>query len=179
MRQTWQLATVTLLFGSLGCGDSGGPELHGPTTFTVTLDGARWRPDTAVSFVYGSECDTSGIISAVREISDQEAEDVTLIFKRFPSAGQMALSDSSAAASAVFSMTQFSGGFPVSIVSYWTRPETPGVLTIDGATRDDSLITGRFAFEGATIPDTGAHRHLSGEFRVRYSFQAIYTVPGC
>lgn len=179
MRQTWPFATVALLFGSLSCGDSGGPNLHGPTTFTVALDGARWFPDTAVSFVYGSECDTTALISATREISDQEVEEVTLILHDFPNAAQVALSDTSTPASGLFIVSQLSGGFPISTVSYWTRPETPGLLRIVGATRDDSLITGRFAFEAATIPDTGVHRYLTGQFRVRYSFQTIYTIPGC
>jgi hypothetical protein len=179
MRQTWQLTTATLLLGLIGCGDGGGPNLHGPTTFTVTLDGAGWLPDTAVTLVYGSTCDTTAFISAVREVSDQEVEEVILIVHGFSATGQLALSDTSTPASAAFSVSQISGGFPTSTVTYWSRPETPGELTIVGATRDDSLITGRFAFEAAAIPDSGVHRRLTGHFRVRYSFQPVYTVPGC
>lgn len=149
------------------------------TTFTVTLDGASWLPDTAVTIVYGSTCDTTAFISAVREISDREIEEVILIVHGFPAAGQVALSDTSTPASAAFSVSQISAGFPTSTVSYWTGPSTPGLLTIVGATRDDSLITGHLAFEAASIPDSGVHRRLAGQLRVRYSFQPAYSVPGC
>jgi hypothetical protein len=179
MRDIRRVGVAALLFASTSCGDAGGPALHGPPSFAVTLDGAGWVPDTAVTIAYASLCDTTVFISAVRNVSDQEVEEVLLIVHRFPAAGQLALSDTSTLASAAFSESQMSGSFPVSTVTYWTRPAAPGLLTIVGATRDDSLITGRFAFQAATIPDAGIHRQLTGQFRVRYTLQPVYTVPGC
>jgi len=179
MRQTAYLTIAAFLFGSLACGEAGGPDLHGPPFFSVTLDGARWLPDTALSIVYASPCDTIAFISAVREVSSQESEEVIVILRAFPTAGQLTLSDTSTTAAAAFTVSRMSGGFLTPTVSYWTGPATPGLLTVLGTTRDDSLISGRFAFEAATVPDSGVHRRLTGQFRVRYSVEPVYTVPGC
>ena len=138
-----------------------------------------WRPDTALSIIYTSSCDTTSLIGATRRVSDHEQEGVTLFLQAFPAAGRLALADTSTVAFAAFTVSQVSGGFVTSTVSYWTRPGNPGLLTIAGATPTDSLVSGTFAFEAATIPDTLPHRHLSGQFRVKYTVQPVYTVPGC
>jgi hypothetical protein len=179
MRYAWYLTAIALFLASTSCGDDGGPDLHGPLTFAGTLDGVAWRPDTSIAIVSGSTCDTTTVISAVRQVTESEEEAVTLILQRFPAAGQATLADTSTAAFATFSVSQVSAGVITSTVTYWTRSLNPGWLTIAGATRTDSLVTGTFAFDAVTMPDTAPHRRLTGRFRVRYSFQPVYTVPGC
>jgi hypothetical protein len=60
--------------------------------------------------------------------------------------------------------------------SYWSTPAAPGRLTVYGLTTTDSLITGSFAFKAVAIPDTAPPYILSGQFRVRYTFQQFYVV---
>jgi len=61
------------------------------------------------------------------------------------------------------------------VFQYWTQPQGSGTLTVTGLTQDDSLVTGRFSFEAATIPDSVPHRRVSGSFRLRYQFQPVFT----
>lgn len=51
------LVLLALLALPGGCGDGGGPNLHGPPGFTATMNGMQWEPDTAVGILYASVCE--------------------------------------------------------------------------------------------------------------------------
>lgn len=171
------LRTGLLLFPLLAaCGDSAGPDPHGPETFTATVNGSAWRSDTAVAILFGSICDTSLFLSAVRRSAADSTEEFFLSLDSFRGTTSAPLADTSTRAWAGFSLTHDTTGVPPTSLIYWSNPASPGLLRVTGVTVDDSLVSGDFAFQGATIPDTTAHRNVSGHFRVRYIFQQVFVV---
>jgi hypothetical protein len=167
---------LALLAQPIACGDGGGPSLNGAPTFTVVMNGAPWTPDTAVGILYGSICDTTLLVMAVRRVSPQDVEEVYLDMRHFRGPGSSTLSDTATGVfGAYFRTHTVPGSLPVT-QSHWSMLTAPGRLTIHGITTSDSLITGSFAFEAAAIPDTAVHRMLGGYFRVRYTMQPVYVV---
>jgi hypothetical protein len=170
---------TTLLAGTiaaallLGC-DSGSPDSGGNFTIRATLDGQPWLADTMVAIAYAAPTNTSIIISAARRASLTEEQQITVAVQGFGRLGQYALVDTAPGIRA-FSSVQVSGNVVTGDPVTWLSDRgTPGLLTITSISRGDSLVSGSFAFEASTHPDTAVHRHVSGTFRVRYSMQTVY-----
>lgn len=170
------LGLLALFTVSTACGDGEGPNLHGEPDFSAVVNGAKWTPDTAIGILYGSICDTTLFVAALRSVSPQDDEELILDMRRFPGPGTSALSDTSTGSFALFSRTHTVPGALPTTQSYWSTSTSPGRLTIYGLTTSDSLITGSFTFKAVAIPDTAPPYILSGQFRVRYTFQQVYVV---
>ena len=165
---------AALIVAVAACSDAG------PSTdaeyFTATLDGARWPVDTAVSLSYATLCDTSSLVAAPRGLIAERLELLSIYFRHYPAVGQYVLGDSSTGTFATFSTGPTTPG-PRGARLYWfTGADSPGTLHINAVDRSDSVLTGTFAFDAATIPDTGVRHHLAGQFKVRFSLQQVYTV---
>jgi hypothetical protein len=170
MQHTQPLALCTLLTASIACGEVG-PHLQGPPMFRVTIDGAPWPIDTMGGILWASPCDTTLVVSATGGLTTPEERTVVLVLHAFPMVLRYPIADSSAPIFAMYSTAQLAGGLITSMVQYWSV--APGQLVITGVSRADSVVTGRFSFEAATIPDTMVHPHLSGDFRVSYFSQEV------
>lgn len=158
------------------CGDSGGPDLHGPEVFTARVNGATWQSDTAVAILFGSVCDTTLFLSGVRHAAADSTEELFLSLESFRGTTTAPLADTSTSAWGAFSSTHDSTGAPPRSSLFWSNATAPGQLRVTGVTLDDSLVSGDFAFQGAEIPDTTTHRNVGGHFRVRYLFQPVFVV---
>ena len=157
------------------CGDAHGPSAHRSPFFSATVDLTSWRPDTAIAWLYGSDSDTTLVIGAGRTISVSETESITRFVHHFGSPGQFTLADTSSPAFGAFTVSSLTGPLWQPILQFWTHAQGSGTATVTGLTEDDSLVTGRFSFEAATIPDSVPHRQVSGQFRLRYQFQQVFT----
>ncbi len=166
-------AAILGLFLLGACGDSGGPGAGG-ASFGATLDGLGWQPDTSLALIIGSATDTTLVIVAGRVVSPLEEQDVTLHLEGFRETGTSALGDTGTASSALFSRLLLSGGQVTGSQVYLTG-QPAGVRQVTGFDRTDSVITGSFSFEAATTPDTAVYRRLMGQFRLRWTFQQVFT----
>jgi len=175
MRHPRLLALIACLTVSTACGDSSGPSDHGLPFFSATVGLTSWRPDTAIAWLYGSDSDTMLVIGAGRSVSISQIETITLFVHHFGAPGRFALADTTSAAFGGFSVYDLSGPLFDPVFQYWTQSPGSGTLTVTGLTQNDSLVTGRFSFEAATIPDSVPHRRVSGQFRLRYQFQQVFT----
>jgi hypothetical protein len=155
------------------CGDTSGPSAHGSRFFSATIDGAMWSPDTALAFLFASDSDTVMVVGAGRTVSMSWGEAITIFVHHFGAPGQFALADTTSPAFGGYSVYDLSGPLFDPAFQYWSRSTGPGSLTGTGLTQNDSLVTGRFSFEAATIPDAVPHRRVSGQFRLRYLFQQV------
>ncbi|HUL04546.1 MAG TPA: hypothetical protein VLV16_15095 [Gemmatimonadales bacterium] len=163
MRHVRFLALTGALLVLTECGQPEGPSASGHPFFTATLDGATWVADFSDGFMLGS----STVISGRRYVSPQETEDIWIQIAGPPSVGKFALRGLFSPATGFFSKQTI--GAPSLPLPYLSSDANPGVASVDGVNRSDSLIAGTFAFEAAQIPDTGAHHVLSGAFLVRYT----------
>jgi hypothetical protein len=175
MRHSRLLALTAGFLVVAACGDSNGPSANGAPYFSATVDLTGWSADTAIAWLYGSDSDTTLVIGAGRTASISQLETITLFVHHFGSPGQFALADTTSPAFGGFSVFDLSGPLFDPVFQYWTQPQGSGTLTVTGLTQDDSLVTGRFSFEAATIPDSVPHRRVSGSFRLRYQFQPVFT----
>lgn len=169
------LRTAAVLLTILGCRDQGPPG-NEPTRFSATLDRAPWVPDTAGAILFGSQCDTTLVVSATRQVTPEDSEEITLVLYQFRGATSVSLRDTATAAYGSFSLTHWPEGQLPTTQSYFTWSDHPGTLTIQGATRSDSVVFGSFAFEGAQSPADLTQRRVTGQFRVHYLFQQVYVV---
>lgn len=170
---------TTLLAGTIatallfGC-DSGGPDGGSNFTLNATLDGKPWFADTMVAITFAAPADTSIIISAARRASPTEEQQITVAVQGFGRLGQYALIDTVPGIGA-FSSVHINGNVVTGDPVTWRSDRgKPGILNITSISRSDSLVSGSFAFEASTHPDTTVHRHVSGTFRVRYSMQTVF-----
>lgn len=175
MRHRCLVALAASAMVVAACGDSSGPSAHGSPFFSATVDGTVWSPDTALAFLFGSGSDTVLVIGAGRTVSISRTEAITIFVHHFGAPGQFALADTTSPAFGGYSLYDLSGPLFNPVFQYWTRSTGLGSLTVTGLTQDDSLVTGRFSFEAATIPDSVPHRRVSGQFRLRYQFQQAFT----
>ena len=175
MRHPCLVALTACVMVVAACGDSNGPSAHGSPFFSATVDGTVWNPDTALAFMWGSDSDTTLVIAAGRTVSISRGETIAIFVHHFGAPGQFALADTTSPAFGGFSVYDLSGPLFNPVFQYWTRSTGPGSLTVTGLTQDDSLVTGRFSFEATTIPDSVPHRRVSGQFRLRYRFQQVFT----
>ena len=174
MRPLYRWLSAALILTVAACSDAG------PSTdaeyFTATLDGASWPVDTAVSLVYATLCDTSSMVAAPRGRIAEQLELLSIYFRHYPAVGQYVLGDSSSGTFATFSTGPTTPG-PRGARLYWfTGADSPGTLHINTVDQSDSVLTGTFAFNAATIPDTAPHHHLAGQFKVRFSLLQVFTV---
>jgi len=156
------LATLGL-FALAACFDVG-PDA-GSASIVVTLDGVTWPTDTATERSCVSPSDTVAEISAGLDKSGRERiliEGVSLSVRGFPAVGQYSLGSPLSGNFGTFYREDDSTWLP-----WYTRGESPGILTISEVDSQDSTITGTFSFEAVTIPDTTPHHHLVGTFHVR------------
>jgi hypothetical protein len=142
----------------------------------VTLDGVPWVPDTGAAILFGSQCDSTLVLGASRQITPEDAEDITLVVYQFRGATSVSLRDTATVAYGAFSLTHWPDGQLPTSESYWTWSQRPGTLTIQRVTRTDNIVSGSFAFEGALSPSYLSQRRVTGQFRVRYVFQPVYVV---
>lgn len=165
---------LSLLLATAACGDSGGPDLSGSAYVTASLDGSAWTADTTFGIFFGLTPDSGSLVfGGARIVGDQE-EDLTIAFRGVPGTGTFTLADTTAPAIGLFSVIYLNAGFPPPMDTWQSSPLFPGTLRITGWNPTDSIVAGTFAFEAATDPDTAAHRTLSGQFRVRYTFQQVF-----
>jgi hypothetical protein len=166
------LRLVALTGGLLALTRCGNPEspavpaIAASPFFNATIDGTSWVPDTAWGLVLAGSSGAAVIITASRLVSAQEGQDIFMGFPGFPAAGQFPLADLFSPAFAYFSVYRVNGVVRDRPLLYMSGSAQPGLLSITAIT--DSLMTGTFTFEGATIPDSTPHRVLTGQFRVRY-----------
>ncbi|HUL04545.1 MAG TPA: hypothetical protein VLV16_15090 [Gemmatimonadales bacterium] len=170
------LALAGILLGLTSCAQSDGPTavkggttLDGPPYFQATLDGAPWPADTVGAVVLTPTAGgVATLISATRRVSSHELQRITLGLATFPAEGHFALGG-------IFS--QHVGFFDIDTtsaqISYFSVDARPGMVTVDAVSTTDSVLVGTFAFEAAPMPDTSAHRMLTGQFRVRYTHPAL------
>ncbi len=174
MRPLYRWLSAALILAVAACSDAG------PSTdaeyFTATLDGASWPVDTAVSLVYATLCDTSSLVAAPRGLIAQQLELLSIYFRHYPAVGQYVLGDSSSGTFATFSTGPTTPGPRGPRVAWYSLGDSPGTLHISAVDRSDSVLTGTFAFDAATIPDTAPRHHLAGRFKVRFTLQPVYVV---
>jgi hypothetical protein len=177
MRCNWVRNLGLLVAVGAACSDSSGPDLNGPAFFTATLDGVSWAGDTTVAVLTnGSHLSVTGVRSA----SPTEEQEITLTLEGFGK-GTFVLGDQTAAGVAALTVMQVDNHVVTGISHYLSSPQHPGELRITGISTSDSVVTGSFAFEAASQPDTASHHQVSGQFRVRYATQVVYppTCPEC
>jgi hypothetical protein len=168
MRYLWLVALTGGLLALSRCGDPEGPAVAGSPFFAATIDGTAWVPDTASCLVISTSIGTAAAITASRFVSAQEEQGITILFTGFPAPGQFPLVNISGPATAFFSVYRLNGIVRDRPLQYSSGSAQPGLLSITGVSNTDSLITGTFSFEGATIPDSTPHHVLTGRFRLRY-----------
>jgi hypothetical protein len=144
------------------CGHPEGPAVAASPFFNATVDGTSWVPDTASCLVLQAT-GTAVLITASRLVSAQEEQGTVIGFSGFPAPRQFALADILSPAFAYFKVTRANQPYPLLYVSGNAQP---GLLSITAVT--DSMVAGTFTFEAATIPDSTAHRIVTGQFRLRY-----------
>ena len=175
-----QLRTAVLaaaLTATLACGNDapGGPSLEGTSFLDATLDGQAWVPDTVTGIMYGTSPD-SGYLAIIAGKFEGARQETLIISVPFPQRGDVALGHFTTAGTGVYQVIPDTAVLARPFLTYTSRDEYPGYLTVARLSLGDSVATGRFSFQAATSPDTTAHRAVTGSFRVRYRFQQIYTL---
>lgn len=167
------------LAATLACGDDapGGPSVAGTPYLDATIDGQAWVPDTVAGIMYGTTPD-SGYLVIIAGKSEGLRQETLTFSVPFPRRGDVALGHFATAGNGVYQVIPNIDSLARPFLMYTSRDEEPGRLHVAELSRGDSVATGRFSFTAATRPDTTAHRTLLGSFRVRYTFQQIYTFTG-
>jgi len=137
----------------------GGVSGSGPPFFTATLDGAPWIADTVEGIVLTPSA--GGVATLVIGTRRVPRQTITLGLATFPATGQFVLGGIT---------SKHAAFFDIDTISYISIDARPGLVSVDAVNATDSVLAGSFTFEAARLlpPDTGAHRMLSGTFRVRY-----------
>jgi hypothetical protein len=152
-----------------GCGETQAPNLDGSPFMAATVDGTRWVPGADPSALYALLGAQRVILVARRPTQQPAGEEIlqvefatTEIFRE--RSYRLAADISGFATFQVF--TQSPGG---SVAFYTTTPDHAGTLTIQGASAQDSVVTGFFAFDAVSLSGSSAVHHFTGQFRVRYT----------
>jgi hypothetical protein len=160
MRHLQLLALPAALALSTTCGDSNGPNLHGPPFFRATVDGTQWTP----TYVAAACIDFAFMLSAAPIPSGSDF--LQLRVGDLAASGQFSLADST---SGRFALT-----YSLQAPSYVSTAQDPGRLTITAVDFTDSLVAGTFSVHLTSVTDPTAHLSVSASFR--QPLQAIYTV---
>jgi hypothetical protein len=153
-----------------GC--DGGPSTSGTFDFSARLDGVPWIADTGIALAAAAPAETTLTITAVRRVSPQEEQDITLSLKNLGS-GPFALGGITGPAVGALTVMQLAGDSVTGVTNFLSDSLTPGMLSITSLRRSDSLVAGSFAFEASTLPDMPPHHQITGHFRVRYTLQTV------
>jgi hypothetical protein len=168
------LAIPFLALG-VGCADSGGPNLDGPSFFQTTFDGAAWAPDTVAGIFFYTQPDTGTLNLFATRVVGTVTENLALSVRLPLPSRTLVLADTGTVAVGSYSRIDLAAPSPPFRPPLFTSTATnPGTLRITAFRAADSVIAGSFSFVAATTPDTAGHHTTAGTFRVHYETQQVF-----
>jgi hypothetical protein len=177
MRLLRGLLVVLIAASYLACSDANAPSLEGPSFFSITLDGHPWSVDTVTGVFYHTTPDSGTLNLFAVRTRQTTVETVALTFRLPLTAAVVPLTGSLGPSTGSYIVTARSSPPPATPLTYTSAAAMPGSLRITGSSTKDTIVAGTFTFRAAANPDTAGHHTVTGQFRVRYFTQQVYTLP--